>query len=331
MSVAAEWGALARPSRLRAGVIPSSPCPREKGALENESGRGKHGAMAGLGAATAGGSGEHADHDRTGAGESPDLRGWLGHGRRVCRLVVDVSAAASSSDAQAGFAGDGDVGTMSFEEETGRGTLTHGCGCARTSGEITRQIMRLQLITLIWMLVECAIALYSAWRARSPVLLAFGADSLIELLSALVVLLQFVPRLTLSTARATRLAGILLFVLAAIITISSALALWRHVRPETSWIGMGIAVAALVVMPLLSLAKRRIAKTARNPALTADAVQSATCAYLAGITLAGLAFNAVLHVRWIDPVAALAAVPVICVEGKKALRGETCCQLSGAE
>ena len=60
--------------------------------------------------------------------------------------------------------------------------MTHGCECEGTSGEISRQIMRLQVVTLIWMVVECALALFSAWRARSPVLLAFGADSLIELL-----------------------------------------------------------------------------------------------------------------------------------------------------
>jgi divalent metal cation (Fe/Co/Zn/Cd) transporter len=185
--------------------------------------------------------------------------------------------------------------------------------------------MRLQLVTLIWMVIECTLALFSAWRARSPVLLAFGADSLIELLSALVVILQFVPRLALSAARASRLAGMLLFMLAAVITMSSALSLWQHVRPDTSWIGIGVTIAALVVMPLLSSAKRRAGKTARNPALTADAVQSATCAYLAGITLVGLALNAMLHVRWVDPVAALAAVPVICVEGNEASRGESCC------
>jgi len=316
---------MARPSRQRAGVIPSSPCPREKEALENESGRGKHGAMAGFGAATAGSSGERADYDRLGAGEVSGLAGWLGHGRRVCQLVVDISAAGACSHAQAVSAGDSNKGTMRSEEETGRGTLTDSCGCAGASGEISRQIMRLQLVTLIWMVVECAVALFSAWRARSPVLLAFGADSLIELLSALVVLLQFVPRLALSTARATRLAGILLFILAAVITISSGMALWQHVRPDTSWIGIGLTTAALVVMPLLSSAKQRAGKTARNPALTADAVQSATCAYLAGITLAGLVFNAVLHIRWIDPVAALAVVPVICFEGKEALRGEACC------
>ena len=203
--------------------------------------------------------------------------------------------------------------------------MTHASGCAGTSREISRQIVRLQVVTLIWMVVECALALFSAWRARSPVLLAFGADSLIELLSALVVLLQFLPRLALSTARATRLAGILLFLLAAVITLSSAIALWQHVRPNTSWIGIGVTIAALAVMPPLSSAKRRAAKTARNAALTADAVQSATCAYLAGITLAGLVLNAALRIQWMDPAATLVAVPVICLEGKKALQGEECC------
>jgi hypothetical protein len=103
------------------------------------------------------------------------------------------------------------------------------------------------------MVVECALALFSAWRARSPVLLAFGTDSLVELLSALVVLLQFVPRLALSTARATRLAGLLLFPLAAVITMSSALALWRHVRPDTSWLGIGVSRQQRSIRVLRSL------------------------------------------------------------------------------
>jgi len=217
------------------------------------------------------------------------------------------------------------VGAMSCQNEMGDGPLLQGCGCGGASGEMSRQIRRLQVITIVWMSVECVLALFSAWRACSPVLLAFGADSLIELLSAFIVLLQFAPRLALSTARATRLAGILLFLLAAVITFSSAMALWQRMQPDASWMGIGVTSAALIIMPLLSSAKRRAGKAARNPALTADAVQSATCAYLAGITLAGLALNAVLHIRWIDPAAALVAVPVICVEGKKALQGEECC------
>ena len=88
--------------------------------------------------------------------------------------------------------------------------------------------------------------------------------------------------------------------------------------------GIGISIAALIMMPVLSRAKRNAGKAISNLALSADAAQSATCAYLAGITLAGLALNAMFHIRWIDPVAALVAVPIICMEGSKALKGETC-------
>lgn len=198
-------------------------------------------------------------------------------------------------------------------------------GCSERPAATTRHIRRLQVITLLWMSAECVIALAAAWRARSPVLLAFGADSFVELLSALVVLLQFVPRFTLSEAQASKMAGILLFLLGGIVTLASVLALLLKVRPETSLMGIGVTVAALIVMPALSRAKRKVGKATSNIALSADAVQSATCAYLAAITLAGLALNAMFHINWIDPVAALAAVPVICMEGRKALRGESCC------
>jgi hypothetical protein len=160
--------------------------------------------------------------------------------------------------------------------------VVQGCGCCAGPSEMTRHIRRLQVVTLLWVLAECAIALLAAWRVRSPVLLAFGADCFVELPSAAVVLLQFVPHFTLSERRAATLAGILLFILAGVITLTSALALWRGVRPETSWIGIGVTIGALIVMPVLSSAKKRAGKEARNVALGADAVQSATCAYLAG-------------------------------------------------
>jgi len=99
-----------------------------------------------------------------------------------------------------------------------------------------RHVVHLQIITLAWMLVECAAALFSAWKAHSPVLLAFGSDSFVELLSATVVILQFALSFTLSTARATRVAGILLFVLAAVVAFTSLAALVGGAEPET---GMG--------------------------------------------------------------------------------------------
>jgi divalent metal cation (Fe/Co/Zn/Cd) transporter len=96
------------------------------------------------------------------------------------------------------------------------------------------------------------------------------------------------------------------------------------VPAESSSLGMGITVAALIVMPVLAWAKRRLARITGSGALAADAVQSATCAWLAAGTLAGLVANALFHLRWIDSVAALAVLPILVIEGKRALRGESC-------
>jgi len=187
-----------------------------------------------------------------------------------------------------------------------------------------RIVVWLQGITLIWMLIECAVSLYGASSAHSPALLAFGADSFVELLSATVVLLAIAPSVALTRDRAARFAGILLFVLAGAVALVATLALVSGVAPETSCSGIAITLAALVVMPALAWAKRRTARLTNNRALAADAVQSATCAYLAAITLAGLAINAIWHIRWVDSAAALLALPILIVEGRRALRGDSC-------
>jgi divalent metal cation (Fe/Co/Zn/Cd) transporter len=172
------------------------------------------------------------------------------------------------------------------------------------------------------MLVECTLSLIAATQAHSVALLAFGSDSLIELFSAAVVLLQFLPRFPLKKTEAERAAAVLLFVLAAAVVVIAMLSYRNPV--ETSCLGIGITAAALVAMPVLAWLKRRHARATNDRALAADAVQSATCAYLAAVTLAGLVVFALWHVRWVDTVAALAAVPVVIVEGRRAWRGQSC-------
>lgn len=196
------------------------------------------------------------------------------------------------------------------------------CGSCEPPQTLQRTVAWLQGITLVWMLVECGVSLYAASQAHSVALLAFGSDSLIELLSAAVVLLQFSPRMKLNKQQAARAAAVLLFALAAVVVGLAALSYRGKV--ETSCLGIGITAAALVVMPVLAALKRREARRIGNPALAADAAQSATCAYLAAVTLAGLAINAMWHVAWADAVAALAAVPILIVEGRRAWRGEGC-------
>jgi divalent metal cation (Fe/Co/Zn/Cd) transporter len=174
------------------------------------------------------------------------------------------------------------------------------------------------------MSVELGVSAYAAVTARSPAMLAFGSDSLVELLSAVVVLLQWAPKMPISERKAHRAAAVLLFALAFVVGLIALGSLLLRLRPETSRAGIGITIAALIAMPVLATLKRREARRSGNAALAADAVQSATCAYIALITLAGLALNASFHIPWFDSFAALLAIPILIKEGKSAWKGQGC-------
>ena len=122
-----------------------------------------------------------------------------------------------------------------------------------------QRIQRIQVITIAWMIVEAAVSLWSAWRARSPALLAFGGDSAVELLSAAVVLKRFRSHIVDEAAerRAARIAGILLLVLAAYVAAVSAIALLGYSEPKPSYMGIAILLAAAAIMPWLAREKRR--------------------------------------------------------------------------
>jgi len=171
------------------------------------------------------------------------------------------------------------------------------------------------------------VSLFAAWRAHSPALLAFGGDSAIELFSAVVVLWRFRASAAAhgdAERRAARLVGALLFALAAYVVVTSVTSLLGYSEPKPTFLGIAILVAAAVVMPLLAKEKRRLSGATGSAALRADAAQSALCAYLSLIALAGLAINAIWHVKWADPSAALAVLPLIVWEGREAMCGKAC-------
>jgi divalent metal cation (Fe/Co/Zn/Cd) transporter len=192
--------------------------------------------------------------------------------------------------------------------------------------EVLRRVLRIQALTLIWMSVEAGVSLEAAWTARSPALLAFGGDSAVELLSAAVVFRRFYlpPRREHAEERTGRIAGSLLFVLAAFVLTTSVLTFLGHVEARPSLIGIAVLGLAAMIMPWLAAQKRRLSITTGSAALRADAAESAICGYLALIALAGLAVNAVWGVRWADPVAALALLPIIIREGWEAWKGKPC-------
>ncbi len=120
------------------------------------------------------------------------------------------------------------------------------------------------------------------------------------------------------------MAGALLFALAAFVAATSITSMLGYTEPKPALLGIAILVAAAVVMPWLAKEKRRLSAATGSAALRADAAQSALCAYLSLIALAGLAINATWYVKWADPIAALALVPLIVWEGREAMHGKTC-------
>jgi len=189
-----------------------------------------------------------------------------------------------------------------------------------------RRIHQIQTITIVWMIAEACVSLWAAWIARSPALLAFGADSAIELLSAGVVVWRFreqseSERLERQTAR---IGGALLFAVAVCVAVVSVASILGYHEPQPSYLGMAVLVLAAVIMPWLAQQKRRLSATTQSAALRADAIESALCAYLSWIALVGIGLNTIWHIGWADAAAALIIVPLIVREGFQSMRGRAC-------
>ena len=196
---------------------------------------------------------------------------------------------------------------------------------------LVRRGLLLNGVTLGYNTLEAAVSLLAGFAAGSVALIGFGADSLIEVSSALAA--QWRLRLDTNTDRrdhaertTLRIVGWCFIALALYVAADSAKTLWFREAPETSAAGMVVTALSVVVMPLLARAKRRVAGGLSSAALHADATQTSLCAYLSAITLGGLVLNAALGWWWADPVAALCMVPIIAKEGMAAVRGDTCAE-----
>ena len=189
-----------------------------------------------------------------------------------------------------------------------------------------RRVRQIQTITIAWMSVEAVVSLLAAWMAHSPALLAFGGDSAIELVSAVVVYWRFRSKGSDERTEklAARITGSLLFALAAYVALVAALALLGHREVRPSYLGIVVLIVAAVVMPLFAQQKRRLSALTASAALRADAAESALCGYLSIVALVGLVANAFWSIRWADPVAALCVIPLGAREGWQALKGKPC-------
>ncbi len=186
----------------------------------------------------------------------------------------------------------------------------------------------LSWLSLAYMTAEGVIAIVAAVLAGSVALLGFGLDSAIEGLASVIVIWRFTGTRTLSQtaeARAQRAVAVTFFLLAPYITYDAVTTLAAGDHARTSWLGIGLSISSLIVMPILGAVKKRLGTQLASMATAGEGSQNLLCAYLAATVLTGLLANTVFGWWWFDPIVGLGIAVLAIREGRQAWRGEDCC------
>jgi divalent metal cation (Fe/Co/Zn/Cd) transporter len=194
---------------------------------------------------------------------------------------------------------------------------------------IARRGRRLEYFTILWNSLEGIVAVVAGAVAGSISLVGFGIDSFIEVTSGAALLWRMAvdadaEKRNRNERLALGIVGVCFVALAVYVAYESISDLWRKQAAEHSIAGIVLACVSLVVMPLLSRAKRTVGHALDSPSMHADAKQTEFCTYLSGILLGGLILNALFGLWWADPLAALAMTPIIAKEGIEGIHGKAC-------
>ena len=190
---------------------------------------------------------------------------------------------------------------------------------------LKRRARMLAWATIGWNVIEAFVAIGSGLVAGSLALVGFGIDSSIEVFAAVVVLWRLRGIDEEREERALKLIAASFFLLGAYVLVEAVRDLTSGTDADTSPVGIGLAIASLLVMPILATVKRRTGVALGNRTVVADAAETKLCSYLSAILLVGLVLDATLDWWWADPVAALGIAVLAVREGREAWAGDDCC------
>ena len=208
--------------------------------------------------------------------------------------------------------------------------MTAASGQAHVLGPIRKRQLqrRIRLVvaaTITYNVVEAVIAIAAGTVASSTALIAFGLDSIVEVLSAAAVAWQFSARDPESREKvALRIIAFSFFALAAYVLIYTVLGLLTGREAEHSTVGIILAAVSVAIMPALSWFERRTGRELGSATAIADSKQTLLCAYLSAALLAGLLLNTLFGWAWADSIAALVIAGWAIKEGIEAWRGDAC-------
>lgn len=190
-----------------------------------------------------------------------------------------------------------------------------------------RRIRLLVAATITYNVIEAVVALAEGMRVSSSALIGFGLDSVVEISSAAAIAWQFSAKDPETREKAAlRFIAFSFFALATYVSVDASLSLFGLSDARPSVIGIVLAAASLVIMPVLSLTQRRAGRKLGSRSAVADSKQTLLCTYLSAILLAGLVLNNVWGWSWADPVAAFGIAAIAVREGINAWRGDPCCR-----
>ncbi len=213
---------------------------------------------------------------------------------------------------------------------TGELTVIRPAPLAR-SREWHRHARRARLLSwfsLIWMTIEGVVGVATGIAAGSIALQAFGISSAVEGLASVIVIWRFTGSRTLSETserRAQKAVAVSFWLLVPYVAADALYKLLVNAEAETSYLGIGLTVSSLLVMPLLGRIKHRLGSKLGSSATAGEGTQNILCAYLAGAVLVGLLGNTLLGLWWLDPFAAFVVAGLAIKEGRESWRGESCC------
>lgn len=228
-----------------------------------------------------------------------------------------------------------DISPAPTGQDAGEACECHD-GCASQGAPVVRdaawlaaakRARMLSWLSLGYMAAEGAIALVAAVIAGSVALLGFGLDSVIEGLASVIIVWRFTGSRTLSEtaeSRAKKAVAVTFFLLAPYIAYDAISTLVAGQHPKTSWLGIALSIASLIVMPVLGTAKRRLGRALESEATSGEGAQNLLCAYLAAAVLVGLLGNTVFGAWWLDPAVGLVIAALAVREGREAWEGEDC-------